>query len=89
MMKWVVAAGAGFLLGWATTTLLPAPSGQAVTLGALPQPYYRVLWENDEIRVVEHLLEPGDREPMHSHPRMIGTSWRLPRSGSGSPTAPP
>jgi hypothetical protein len=72
MVKWILSAGAGFILGLATTTLFHAPARRAVELGALPTPYYTVLWENDEVRVVEHLLEPGDREPMHSHPRMIG-----------------
>ncbi|MBL8979307.1 MAG: hypothetical protein JNM53_12885 [Gemmatimonadetes bacterium] len=72
MVKWVLAAGVGFLLGSATTAGLRAPATRAVALGDLPKPYYRVLWENHEIRVVEHLLEPGDREPMHYHPRMIG-----------------
>ena len=41
-------------------------------LGDLPEPYYTVLWENDDVRIVEHLLEAGDREPMHFHPHMIG-----------------
>ncbi len=72
MMKWILSAVAGFILGMATTSLLAPPTGQAVTLADLPKPYYTVLWENDEIRVVEHLLAPGAREPMHFHPRMIG-----------------
>jgi hypothetical protein len=72
MVKWILAAGAGFILGLTTSSLFPAPARKAVTLGELPKPYYKVLWENNEIRVVEHLLEPGDREPMHFHPRMIG-----------------
>lgn len=41
-------------------------------LDALPQPYYTVLWENEDVRIVEHRLEAGAREPMHSHPRMVG-----------------
>lgn len=28
----------------------------------------KVLFENDRVRVVELRLEPGKREPMHSHP---------------------
>jgi len=71
MVKWVLAVGAGFLVGLATPAVL-RPATQAVALGDLPKPYYRVLWENDEIRVVEHLLKAGAREPMHFHPRMIG-----------------
>lgn len=30
---------------------------------------YTVLFENEEIRVLELTLEPGEREPMHSHPK--------------------
>jgi hypothetical protein len=71
MMKGSLAAVAGFFLGLATAFALTAPGGRT-ELGDLPAPYYAVLWENDEIRVVEHRLEAGEREPMHFHPRMIG-----------------
>lgn len=30
--------------------------------------YYKVLLENDEVRVLEYRLKPGEQEPMHSHP---------------------
>ncbi len=30
--------------------------------------YYRVLLENDQVRVLEWRLKPGEKEPMHSHP---------------------
>ena len=30
---------------------------------------YTVLFENDEIRVMELTYEPGERDSMHSHPR--------------------
>jgi quercetin dioxygenase-like cupin family protein len=30
---------------------------------------YTVLFENDEIRVLELTYEPGERDAMHSHPR--------------------
>ena len=30
---------------------------------------YTVLFENEEIRVLELTWEPGEREAMHSHPR--------------------
>lgn len=29
---------------------------------------YRVLLENDEVRVLEYRLKPGQKEPLHSHP---------------------
>jgi quercetin dioxygenase-like cupin family protein len=30
--------------------------------------YYKVLLENDQVRVLEYHLKPGEKEPMHSHP---------------------
>jgi len=30
--------------------------------------YYRVLLENDQVRVLEWRLKPGEKEAMHSHP---------------------
>lgn len=29
--------------------------------------YYKVLLENDRVRVFEYRLKPGEKEPMHSH----------------------
>jgi quercetin dioxygenase-like cupin family protein len=29
--------------------------------------YYKVLLENDQMRVFEYRLKPGEKEPMHSH----------------------
>ena len=29
---------------------------------------YKVLLENDKLRVIEYRLRPGEKEPMHSHP---------------------
>lgn len=29
--------------------------------------YYKVLLENDRVRVLEYRLKPGEKEPMHSH----------------------
>ena len=31
--------------------------------------YYKVLIDNDEVRVLEYHLKPGETEPMHSHAR--------------------
>lgn len=33
--------------------------------------YYKVLLDNDDIRVLEYRLKPGQKEPMHSHPRGV------------------
>jgi len=30
--------------------------------------YYKVLLENDQVRVLEYRLKAGEKEPMHSHP---------------------
>jgi quercetin dioxygenase-like cupin family protein len=32
---------------------------------------YKVLLENERVRVLEQRLNPGDREPMHSHPAYV------------------
>lgn len=32
---------------------------------------YKVLLENDRVRVLEYRLKPGGKEPMHSHPEYI------------------
>jgi hypothetical protein len=31
--------------------------------------YYKVLIDNEEVRVLEYHLKPGENKPMHSHPR--------------------
>jgi hypothetical protein len=36
----------------------------------LPKPYYEVLYENEDVRVVEHIMRPNDEEPLHTHPKM-------------------
>jgi len=36
----------------------------------LPKPYYNVLFENDNVRIVEHKLNSGDKEPTRNHPPM-------------------
>ncbi len=30
--------------------------------------YYKVLLENDQVRMLECRVKPGEKEPMHSHP---------------------
>jgi len=62
----------GVALGVAAGSLWPAarvaPEDKVTDL---PAPYYSVLWENAAIRLVEHRLEAGAKEPMHHHPRMV------------------
>jgi beta-alanine degradation protein BauB len=33
--------------------------------------YYKVLLDNEHVRVLEYRLKPGETEPMHSHPAGI------------------
>lgn len=47
---------------------LDPPAGHL--LEELPSPYYKVLFENDAVRIVEHILNPGETEPTHNHPPM-------------------
>jgi len=62
----------GIVIGLAAGSLrLPAPVAEDDRVSSLPAPYYKVLWENDAIRLVEHRLEAGAREPMHHHPKMV------------------
>lgn len=62
---------AGMLLGallasFASTASLKVASAQDPAKLA-PQ-YYKVLLENDHVRVIDYRLKPGEKEPMHSHP---------------------
>ena len=50
---------------------------QAATAADLPDApaaapaFYRIVIENEEVRVLEHHVPPGGREPMHHHPRRV------------------
>jgi quercetin dioxygenase-like cupin family protein len=60
----------GPALGAAASVTLVAVAADAPTLDPLrisPQ-YYRVRLDNDRVRVLEWHLQPGGKEPMHSHP---------------------
>jgi len=39
-------------------------------LETLPTQFYSVLFENDNIRIIDHNLNPGEIEAMHNHPQM-------------------
>ncbi len=83
MIKTIITLVAGVVLGVAGSWVLsPMPqvepeselestAQEAITLPSLPEPYYKVLFENDAVRVVEHRLEAGDSEPEHTHPPMV------------------
>jgi hypothetical protein len=78
MMKTALTLIVGVVLGATGArlyTVAPAAEpepGTAATLPDLPEPYYKVLFENESVRVVEHRLEPGQTEPEHTHPPMVG-----------------
>ena len=65
---------AGMFLGALIATFAFAFSAGAISsqdpVKASPQ-YYKVLLENDEVRVLEYRLRPGEKEPAHSHPSGI------------------
>lgn len=79
MSKTVITLIAGVLLGAAGSWLIStasegesSPAAQvAIDLPALPEPYYTVLFENDAVRIVDHVLEAGDSEPEHTHAPMV------------------
>ncbi|MDH4090347.1 MAG: hypothetical protein OEV74_03175 [Cyclobacteriaceae bacterium] len=48
--------------------MLIKPKKQSLEI--LPFPYYRVLFEDDNVRIIDHKLNPGETEPMHYHPPM-------------------
>lgn len=41
-----------------------------ISFNELPEEFYSVLYQNDQIRIIEHFLKPGEVEPMHEHPPM-------------------
>ena len=96
MSKTVITLIVGVLLGFAGSWFLSATSqaepepqlesAAASILPDLPAPYYKVLFENDAVRVVEHRLETGDTEPEHTHPPMV--AYFVPVTQPYKPTWP-
>jgi len=60
----------GGVLGAAAMTVLVAVAADSPSLDPvkISSQHYTVRLENDRVRVLEWRLEPGGREPMHSHP---------------------
>ncbi len=50
---------------------LALPAGGAQDPAKLAPEMYKVVLENDHVRVIDYHLKPGEREPMHSHPKGI------------------
>ena len=60
------ALGAAFLLGQSTSKFDKWWTPESDALAAAPQ-HHKVLFENDEVRVLEVTVPPGVREPLHAH----------------------
>jgi len=62
---------AGLLIGIGATLLFNfLTKANRHKFETLPTPYYTVLFENENIRIIDHNLNPGETEPMHNHPQM-------------------
>jgi quercetin dioxygenase-like cupin family protein len=62
---------AGFLMGAMLLLIIQYLLNDRKTSSEeLPTPFYTTLFENDEIRILEHIINPGEKEPKHSHPSM-------------------
>jgi quercetin dioxygenase-like cupin family protein len=60
------ALGVAFLLGQSTSNFDRWWTAGSDALTAAPQ-HHKVLFENDEVRVLEVTVPPGVREPLHAH----------------------
>jgi quercetin dioxygenase-like cupin family protein len=60
------ALGAAFLLGQSTSNFDKWWTPENDALAVAPQ-HHKVLFENDEVRVLEVTVSPGVREPLHAH----------------------
>jgi quercetin dioxygenase-like cupin family protein len=62
----LAALGAAFLFGQSTSNFDKWWTPESDALSAAPQ-HHKVLFENDEVRVLEVTVPPGVREPLHAH----------------------
>lgn len=75
-MERIVYVAIGIILGaFAMSAAGRVAIQDPVTLS--PQ-YYTVRFENDRVRVLELHMNPGGKEPMHSHPPGLSIGWRMP-----------
>ena len=62
---------AGFLIGAMLLLIIQYLLNYRKTSSEeLPTPFYTTLFENNQIRILEHIINPGEKEPEHSHPSM-------------------
>ena len=57
----------GILMTAGVTVVVSKPTMAQDPMKLSPK-IYRLLLENDRVRVLEYHSKPGDKEPMHSHP---------------------
>ena len=57
----------GFLAGIALSFILLVPCRAQDIVKVAPQ-HSRILLENDDVRVVQTTLAPGETDPVHTHP---------------------
>ena len=60
------ALGAAFLAGQSTSHFDQWWTAENEALAAAPQ-HHKLLFENDEVRVLEVTVPPGVKEPLHAH----------------------
>ena len=71
-MKEILLVLLGVVIGVSVSAIYTTTTGlNTMELEDLPEPYYTVLWENKDVRIVEHRMEIGESEPRHSHPKML------------------
>ena len=66
LRKFAIAAAAGALLLAALSTEAPAQDPAVVNAKTI-----RVKLDNERVRVLEAVLQPGDKEQLHSHPASV------------------
>jgi quercetin dioxygenase-like cupin family protein len=63
-------AAAGIWISLTAAAQSPVPPEQVDALKASPA-NFRLLLENDRVRVVEYALAPGERDQWHTHPARV------------------
>ena len=73
-MRRMMQFAAAFLLGGVTLALaldLQSAKSNPKDPTVLAPGMYRVVLENEHLRVIDYRLKPGEKEPMHSHPKGV------------------
>lgn len=57
---------------WAAQGCATVPDRQATVDAVVAGPrQFRVLLENEQVRVIEYAIDPGQRDPWHTHPPKV------------------